>query len=143
MDKIHVVGGRALNGKVRISGAKNSALPCICASLLSAEPVFLENVPRRVRDVATIIQLLERLGLTSALDEETVRLQANAIDRFEAPYEMVKTMRASCLVLGPLIARFGKASVSLPGGCAIGARPIDMHLKGLEVLGATIQIEHG
>jgi UDP-N-acetylglucosamine 1-carboxyvinyltransferase len=143
MDKIHVVGGRALNGEVRISGAKNSALPCICASLLSAEPVYLENVPRRVRDVATIIQLLERLGLSSVWEGDTLRLQANGMDHFEAPYEMVKTMRASCLVLGPLIARFGKASVSLPGGCAIGARPIDMHLKGLESLGASIQIEHG
>ena len=143
MDKIRVVGGRALQGEVRISGAKNSALPCICASLLSAEPIFLENLPRRVRDVSTIIHLLEHLGLESGWDGETLRLQANSIDQLEAPYEMVKTMRASCLVLGPLVARFGKASVSLPGGCAIGARPIDMHLKGLEALGASIRIEHG
>jgi UDP-N-acetylglucosamine 1-carboxyvinyltransferase len=143
MDKIRVIGGRTLQGEVRISGAKNSALPCICASLLSAEPIFLENVPRRVRDVATIIQLLEHLGLASSWEEDRLRLRADSIDEFEAPYEMVKTMRASCLVLGPLIARFGKASVSLPGGCAIGARPIDMHLKGLETLGATIRIEHG
>lgn len=143
MDKIRVVGGRALQGEVRISGAKNSALPCICASLLSEEPIFLENVPRRVRDVSTIIHLLEHLGLESGWDGDTLRLQANSIDQLEAPYEMVKTMRASCLVLGPLVARFGKASVSLPGGCAIGARPIDMHLKGLEALGASIRIEHG
>ncbi len=143
MDKIHVIGGRPLRGEVRISGAKNSALPCICASLLSSEPVLLKNVPRKVRDVATMVQLLEHLGLESVWEEETLRLQAHAIDHFDAPYEMVKTMRASCLVLGPLVARFGKASVSLPGGCAIGARPIDMHLKGLEALGASIQIEHG
>jgi UDP-N-acetylglucosamine 1-carboxyvinyltransferase len=143
MDKIRIVGGRPLSGEVTISGAKNSALPCICASLLSANPVVLNNVPRRVRDVATVVQLLEHLGINSSWENNTLHLQANEIEQFEAPYDMVKTMRASVLVLGPLVSRFGNAIVSLPGGCAIGARPIDMHLRGLEALGARISIEHG
>ncbi len=143
MDKIRINGGRPLSGEVLISGAKNSALPCIAATLLTAEPVWLQNAPRRVRDVTTIILLLEHLGINASWEGDVLRLEADSIDEFEAPYDMVKTMRASVLVLGPLVARFGKAVVSLPGGCAIGARPIDMHLKGLEALGATISIEHG
>lgn len=144
MDKIRIVGGRPLQGEVRIGGAKNSALPCIVASILSAGPVFLKNVPRKVRDVTTIIQMLEQLGhYASWQDDGLLFLRGDAIDRFDATYDMVKTMRASVLVLGPLLARFGKAVVSLPGGCAIGARPIDMHLKGFKALGATVQLEHG
>lgn len=143
MDKIRIVGGRPLRGDVRISGAKNSALPCIAASLLTADRVCLRNVPHKVRDVVTIVQLLEHLGLNSSWESDALHLEAAEIDQFEAPYDMVKTMRASVLVLGPLVSRFGKGIVSLPGGCAIGARPIDMHLKGLEALGASIQIEHG
>lgn len=143
MDKLRISGGRPLHGDVVISGAKNSTLPCIAASLLTPESVFLENVPRRVRDVGTILLLLQHLGLDSNWEEGALRLQAGGIDRFEAPYDMVKTMRASVLVLGPLVTRFGRAMVSLPGGCAIGARPIDMHLKGLEALGAKIEIERG
>lgn len=132
-----------MHGSVRISGAKNSTLPCIAASLLTSDEVALENVPRRVRDVGTIILLLQHLGLDSSWEDGVLRMRAAEISRFEAPYDMVKTMRASVLVLGPLVARFGKAMVSLPGGCAIGARPIDMHLKGLEALGAKIEIERG
>ena len=143
MDKIRIKGGRPLVGDVCISGAKNSALPCIAASLLTADTLWLQNTPSRVRDVKTIVLLLEHLGINAAWDDDVLRLQADRIDRFEAPYDMVKTMRASVLVLGPLVSRFGKATVSLPGGCAIGARPIDMHLEGLEALGATIRIEHG
>jgi len=143
MDKIRIVGGRPLFGEVAVSGAKNSTLPCIAASLLTAETVLLENVPRKVRDVSTMILLLEHLGINASWEGSTLRLQADTIDEFEAPYDMVKTMRASVLVLGPLVARFGKAVVSLPGGCAIGARPIDMHLEGLQAFGAEIRIEHG
>lgn len=143
MDKIRIVGGRPLQGEVRIGGAKNSALPCIVASILSDGPVFLKNVPRRVRDVTTIIQMLEQFGHYALWQDDGLFLRGDAIDRFDATYDMVKTMRASVLVLGPLLARFGKAVVSLPGGCAIGARPIDMHLKGFKALGATVQLEHG
>lgn len=143
MDKLRIAGGRPLSGEVIISGAKNSTLPCITASLLSADPVHLLNTPRRVRDVSTMLLLLQHLGLNVSGEGASLHLQANEITHFEAPYDMVKTMRASVLVLGPLVARFGKAVVSLPGGCAIGARPIDMHLKGLEALGARIQIERG
>src|SRR3990172_8837363 len=143
MDKLRVVGGRPLHGDVLISGAKNSTLPCVTASLLSSEPLILSNVPRQARDVTTMLSLLEHLGVRTSWPDGSLVLEANGIDVLEAPYEMVKTMRASVLVLGPLIARFGKAIVSLPGGCAIGARPIDLHLKGLEALGAKIRIEHG
>jgi UDP-N-acetylglucosamine 1-carboxyvinyltransferase len=143
MDKIRIAGGRPLHGEVTISGAKNSALPCIAAALLTAETVHLDNVPRLVRDVATIRLLLEHLGCDTTWDGNRLSIQARSIDLLEAPYDMVKTMRASVLVLGPLISRFGKAVVSLPGGCAIGARPIDLHLSGLEALGARIRIEHG
>jgi UDP-N-acetylglucosamine 1-carboxyvinyltransferase len=143
MDKIRIAGGRPLLGEVTISGAKNSALPCIAAALLTADVVRLENVPRLVKDVSTMRLLLEHLGCETQWEENSLSIRAAGIDLFEAPYDMVKTMRASVLVLGPLIARFGKAVVSLPGGCAIGARPIDLHLSGLEALGAKIRIEHG
>ena len=143
MDKIRIVGGKPLSGEVKISGAKNSALPCIAAALLSPGTVHLDNVPRLVRDVATMHLLLEHLGCDTMWEGNRLSIQARNVDLFEAPYDMVKTMRASVLVLGPLVARFGKAVVSLPGGCAIGARPIDLHLAGLEALGAKIRIEHG
>jgi UDP-N-acetylglucosamine 1-carboxyvinyltransferase len=143
MDKIRIAGGRPLSGEVYISGAKNSALPCIAAALLSPETVRLDNMPRLVRDVSTMRLLLEHLGCDTMWEENSLSIQARNIDLYEAPYDMVKTMRASVLVLGPLVARFGKAVVSLPGGCAIGARPIDLHLSGLEALGARIRIEHG
>ena len=143
MDKIRIAGGRPLHGEVTISGAKNSALPCIAGALLTADVVHLENVPRLVKDVATMRLLLEHLGCDTQWEGNRLSVQARNVDLFEAPYDMVKTMRASVLVLGPLVARFGKAVVSLPGGCAIGARPIDMHLAGLETLGAKIRIEHG
>ncbi len=143
MDKIRIAGGRPLSGEVFISGAKNSALPCIAAALLTPETVQLNNVPRLVRDVATMRLLLEHLGCDTMWEGNSLTIQARNVDLFEAPYDMVKTMRAAVLVLGPLVARFGKAVVSLPGGCAIGARPIDLHLAGLEALGAKIRIEHG
>ncbi|MCI0411461.1 UDP-N-acetylglucosamine 1-carboxyvinyltransferase [bacterium] len=143
MDKIRIAGGRPLSGEVSISGAKNSALPCIAAALLTSDTVHLDNVPRLVKDVATMRLLLEHLGCDTMWEGNRLSIQARNVDLFEAPYDMVKTMRASVLVLGPLVARFGKAVVSMPGGCAIGARPIDLHLAGLEALGARIRIEHG
>lgn len=143
MDKIRITGGVPLRGTVPISGAKNSSLPCIAASLLTADPVVLSNVPRRVRDVVTMIQMLQHLGVDADWHDDDLELRGGAVDHFDATYDIVKTMRASVLVLGPLVARFGTALVSLPGGCAIGARPIDMHLKGLAALGVTIQLEHG
>src|SRR5688500_13909156 len=143
MDKIRIAGGRPLSGDVYISGAKNSALPCIASALLTPQTVRLHNVPRLVRDVATMRLLLEHLGCDTMWEENSLSIRAQNVDLFEAPYDMVKTMRASVLVLGPLVARFGEAVVSLPGGCAIGARPIDLHLAGLEALGVRIQIEHG
>lgn len=145
MDKIRVTGGKALRGSVRISGAKNSALPCLAAGLLTSSPVVLHNLPRRVRDVTTLIQMLEHFGLYAEWQGagNSLLLRADQVDHFQATYDMVKTMRASVLVLGPMVGRFGKAVVSLPGGCAIGARPINMHLSALEALGATINIEHG
>ncbi len=145
MDKLSIRGGRALNGEVRISGAKNAALPELCASLLTAEPVQLANVPR-LRDVATTLQLLRNMGVHVERSDNTpeeVTLQAQTIAIAEAPYELVKTMRASILVLGPLVARCGQARVSLPGGCAIGSRPVDQHIKGLQAMGAEIVVEHG
>lgn len=143
MDKIRIAGGRPLSGEVSISGAKNSALPCIAAALLTSDTVHLDNVPRLVKDVATMRLLMEHLGCDTMWEGNRLSIQARNVDLFEAPYDMVKTMRASVLVLGPLVARFGKAVVSMPGGCAIGARPIDLHLAGLEALGARIRIEHG
>ncbi len=143
MDTLRITGGVALQGEVRISGAKNAALPILCASLLTAEPITLHNVPA-LNDIGTTIRLLSQLGVKTQRDSEhTLTLSADAIDSLEAPYELVKTMRASILVLGPLLARFGQARVSLPGGCAIGQRPVDQHIMGLQALGADIHNEHG
>ena len=145
MDKLLIRGGRPLHGEITISGAKNAALPELCAALLTAEPVTLANVPR-LQDVATMVRLLERMGVAverpDATGDRVTLTAAAAIDPV-APYEMVKTMRASVLVLGPLLARFGRATVSLPGGCAIGSRPVDQHIKGLQQMGAEITVEHG
>jgi UDP-N-acetylglucosamine 1-carboxyvinyltransferase len=143
MDKFRIKGGRALGGRVSISGAKNSALPCMAAALLTAESVTLHNVPY-VRDIITQGRLLEDLGAHVLRPElRTHKITASHIEIFEAPYELVKTMRASVLALGPLLARFGKAKVSLPGGCAIGSRPIDLHLEALKHLGAQVSLEAG
>lgn len=143
MDKLKITGGKPLHGEITISGAKNAALPILCAVLLTDEPVVLRNVPD-LNDVKTTIRVLKQLGVkVEWLEPEAVRLQADNITSYEAPYELVKTMRASILVLGPLLTRFGKAKVSLPGGCAIGQRPVDQHIKGLETLAADIKIEHG
>jgi UDP-N-acetylglucosamine 1-carboxyvinyltransferase len=143
MDKFRIQGGRPLSGRVQVSGAKNSALPCMAASILTAGTVTLHNVPY-VRDCLTQRRLLEDLGATVLVpDLRTHKITASHIDLFEAPYELVKTMRASVLALGPLLARFGKAKVSLPGGCAIGTRPIDLHLEALKVLGAQVSLEAG
>ncbi|CAM5783632.1 UDP-N-acetylglucosamine 1-carboxyvinyltransferase [Castellaniella caeni] len=143
MDKLLIQGGRPLQGEVTISGAKNAALPILCAALLTADAVELDNVPA-LRDIGTTLSLLERMGVrTQRPGDEQVTLQADHIHSQEAPYELVKTMRASILVLGPLLARFGRARVSLPGGCAIGQRPVDQHIKGLAAMGASIHIEHG
>ncbi|MFM1907647.1 MAG: hypothetical protein RLZZ591_1324 [Pseudomonadota bacterium] len=143
MDKLLIRGGRSLQGEVLISGAKNAALPELCAALLSAEPVTLANVPR-LQDVQTMLKLLRNMGVQAEHGEDgTVRLDAGSLHSPEAPYELVKTMRASVLALGPLLARFGKARVSLPGGCAIGSRPVDQHIKGLQAMGADIVVEHG
>jgi len=143
MDKFLIRGGKALKGKIEIGGAKNSALPCLAATLLSPETVTLHNVPY-VKDLITQRRLLEDLGATVLTPElRTHKVTANNIDLFEAPYQLVKTMRASVLALGPLLGRFGKAKVSLPGGCAIGTRPIDLHLKAFEQLGATVSLESG
>jgi UDP-N-acetylglucosamine 1-carboxyvinyltransferase len=145
MDKLRIRGGRRLAGEIAISGAKNAALPELCAALLTAEPVLLSNVPR-LHDVTTMLRLLRTMGVVaeaSADPEATVSLDARRIARREAAYDLVKTMRASILVLGPLLARFGEARVSLPGGCSIGTRPVDQHIKGLQALGADITVEHG
>ena len=145
MDKLLIRGGRPLTGEVSISGAKNAALPELCAALLTREAVTLNNVPH-LQDVATILKLLRHMGVSAARDANdsgTVSVNAAEVGAPEAPYELVKTMRAAILVLGPLLARFGRARVSLPGGCAIGSRPVDQHIKGLQSLGATIHVEHG
>jgi UDP-N-acetylglucosamine 1-carboxyvinyltransferase len=143
MDKLLIRGGRSLQGQVRISGAKNAALPELCAALLTADPVTLTNVPR-LQDVATMLTLIRNMGVAAdRSDDGTVRIDAGALANPEAPYELVKTMRASVLALGPLLARFGRARVSLPGGCAIGSRPVDQHIKGLQAMGALIDVEHG
>lgn len=143
MDKLLIRGGRSLHGEVLISGAKNAALPELCAALLTAEPVTLHNVPR-LQDVATMLKLIRNMGVSAERDNNgTVKLDAGALNNPEAPYELVKTMRASVLALGPLLARFGRAKVSLPGGCAIGSRPVDQHIKGLQAMGAIITVENG
>jgi UDP-N-acetylglucosamine 1-carboxyvinyltransferase len=143
MDKLLIRGGRQLHGEVRISGAKNAALPELCAALLTDQPVVLENVPR-LQDVATMLTLIRNMGVSVERREDgRVRIDSSKLSSPEAPYELVKTMRASVLALGPLLARFGEATVSLPGGCAIGSRPVDQHIKGLQAMGAEIVVEHG
>jgi len=143
MDKLLIRGGRQLHGEVRISGAKNAALPELCAALLTDQPVTLQNVPR-LQDVTTMVALLRNMGVAVERDEQgNVRIDAGKLSSPEAPYELVKTMRASVLALGPLVARFGEATVSLPGGCAIGSRPVDQHIKGMQAMGADIVVEHG
>ena len=145
MDKILIKGGNALNGTVTISGAKNAALPELCAALLTADTVTLENVPG-LQDVTTMLTLVRNMGVSAERDastSSTVVLNAGTLTSPEAPYELVKTMRASVLALGPLLARFGEATVSLPGGCAIGSRPVDQHIKGMQAMGAEIVVEHG
>jgi UDP-N-acetylglucosamine 1-carboxyvinyltransferase len=145
MDKLLIRGGHSLQGEVTISGAKNAALPELCAALLTAEPVRLTNVPR-LQDVNTALKLLRSMGVVAARSEarpDTVTLDARDVTSPEADYELVKTMRASILVLGPLLARFGQARVSLPGGCAIGSRPVDQHIKSLQAMGAQITMDHG
>jgi len=142
MDKLKILGGLPLVGEVQAAGAKNAALPILCASLLTTDPLDLSNVPQ-LQDIATTIRLLKLLGVKTERDEERLTLQADSLVSTEAPYELVKTMRASILVLGPLLARFGEARVSLPGGCAIGQRPVDQHIKGLQAMGAQIEIEQG
>ncbi|MES2741555.1 MAG: UDP-N-acetylglucosamine 1-carboxyvinyltransferase [Pseudomonadota bacterium] len=142
MDKLLIQGGARLNGDIAISGAKNAALPILCAGLLTGGDLELSNVPN-LHDVTTMLKLLGQTGLKVEQRGDRVALNGAAIDKLEAPYELVKTMRASILVLGPLLARFGEAKVSLPGGCAIGSRPVDQHIKGLQALGAEITIEGG
>ncbi len=143
MDKLQISGGKPLNGEVRISGAKNSALPILAATLLADEPVTVGNLPH-LHDITTMIELLGRMGVELMIDEKmSVEANATTIKHLTAPYELVKTMRASILVLGPMLAHFGEAEVSLPGGCAIGSRPVDLHLRGLEAMGAEIQVEGG
>jgi len=142
LKKIIIHGGNKLHGTVNISGAKNAALPLLCATLLCGGEHRLSNIPH-LRDINTVIQLLETMGAKITRSENSATLQADKVVSVEAPYDLVKTMRASVLVLGPLLSRFGKARVSLPGGCAIGARPIDLHLKGLAAMGAEITLDHG
>ena len=143
MDKLRIRGGRRLQGEIEISGAKNAALPELCACLLTTEPVTLRNVPR-LQDVATMLKLIRNMGVQAErADDGLLHLNAGPLHTPEAPYELVKTMRASVLALGPLLARFGHAKVSLPGGCAIGSRPVDQHIKGLSAMGAEIKVEHG
>lgn len=141
--KLLIKGGVTLNGEISISGAKNAALPIIAATLLASDPVTLSNVPH-LQDVTTFLELLGRMGVKILVDERMkIEVHANHLERCEAAYDLVKTMRASILVLGPLLARYGKADVSLPGGCAIGSRPVDQHIKGLEAMGANIEIDNG
>lgn len=143
MDKLIITGGNTLRGDVKISGAKNSALPILAASLLADEPVTISNLPH-LHDITTMLELLRQMGVELTVDEKlSVEIDTRTISSTVAPYELVKTMRASILVLGPLLAHYGHAEVSLPGGCAIGSRPVDLHIKGLEALGATIVLEEG
>lgn len=143
MDKLLISGGTPLKGEIRISGAKNSALPILAAALLVDEPVIVSNLPH-LHDITTMIELLGCMGVSVVLDEKMrVEVDANTIHSYNAPYELVKTMRASILVLGPLLSHFGEAQVSFPGGCAIGSRPVDMHLRGFEKMGAKIEIDGG
>lgn len=143
MDKLIITGGQPLDGEIRISGAKNAVLPILAATLLSEGPVMISNVPH-LHDVTTTMELLGRMGVNLTVDEKlNVEIDPSTVTQFRAPYELVKTMRASILVLGPLLARYGRAEVSLPGGCAIGSRPVDLHIKGLQAMGADITVENG
>ncbi|HJR71439.1 MAG TPA: UDP-N-acetylglucosamine 1-carboxyvinyltransferase [Gammaproteobacteria bacterium] len=143
MDKLAIVGGKALDGEVRISGAKNAALPILAATLLADGPVAVGNVPR-LNDIATMLKLLRRMGVSAEhRDDGRVDVDVSGVNEYIAPYELVKTMRASILVLGPLLSRYGRADVSLPGGCAIGARPVNLHVAGLRAMGASIEIDNG
>lgn len=143
MDKLLIEGGVTLRGEVRISGAKNSALPILASTLLASEPVTIGNLPH-LHDITTMLELIRRMGVELMLDEKlSVQIDPRSINDFCAPYELVKTMRASILVLGPLLARYGAADISLPGGCAIGSRPVDLHIRGLEAMGADIRVENG
>lgn len=142
MEKLKVTGGYRLSGEVKVSGAKNAALPILAASLLTADDLVLKNVPH-LSDIRTMGKLLSGLGMRVERDNETVMLNAKTLDTLTAPYDLVKTMRASIVTLGPMLARFGEARVSLPGGCAIGARPVDQHIKGLKCMGAEVEIDHG
>lgn len=143
MDKLLIKGGTTLSGSVTISGAKNAALPILAATLLATEEVVVKNVPH-LKDVTTMLSLLQMMGVQVTVDDHlVVEIDASDVSNYEAPYELVKTMRASILVLGPLLARFGQADVSLPGGCAIGARPVNLHVAGLEAMGADVSVENG
>ncbi|HPC48410.1 MAG TPA: UDP-N-acetylglucosamine 1-carboxyvinyltransferase, partial [Deltaproteobacteria bacterium] len=143
MDSFVVRGGKRLEGSVRVSGSKNAALPVLCSSILADGPCTYTNVPD-LRDISTMCQVLEGLGMSSTITpDNTVTIDPRSVDTLEAPYDLVKKMRASILVLGPLLARYGRAKVSLPGGCAIGVRPIDMHLKAFAKMGAEIDLSHG
>lgn len=143
MDKLEIQGGGRLDGNVQISGAKNAALPILAGTLLATEPVTISNVPH-LKDVTTMISLLQMMGVKATIDDQlNVEVDASDVSRREAPYDLVKTMRASILVLGPLVARFGEADVSLPGGCAIGARPVNLHVAGLQAMGADVVIRNG
>jgi len=143
MGKLIITGGKPLNGEVRISGAKNSVLPILSAALLAHAPVVISNVPH-LHDVTTMMELLGQLGARLTVNEcLTIEVDASTIEHYHAPYELVRTMRASILVLGPLLARFGQATVSLPGGCAIGPRPVDLHVRGLQMMGADVVVENG
>ncbi|MAK72985.1 MAG: UDP-N-acetylglucosamine 1-carboxyvinyltransferase [Pseudomonadales bacterium] len=143
MDKLIITGGNRLDGEIRISGAKNSALPILAATLLADEPVVISNLPH-LHDITTMIELFGRMGVLPVIDERLgVEVDPTRITSLVAPYELVKTMRASILVLGPMVAHFGRAEVALPGGCAIGSRPVDLHIRGLEAMGATIIVEDG
>jgi len=143
LDKLLITGGQTLSGNVTISGAKNAALPILAATLLATEPVRISNVPH-LKDVTTMLSLLQIMGVQVTVDDQLgVEVDASSVDRREAPYELVKTMRASILVLGPLLARFGEADVSLPGGCAIGARPVNLHVAGLQAMGADVVVDKG
>ena len=143
MDKLEITGGQPLSGRLKVSGAKNSTLPILAATLLTEGPVNISNAPH-LHDVTTMIELLGTLGADVIIDERlNVEVQAHTLKQLRAPYELVKTMRASFLVLGPMVAKYGQAEVSLPGGCAIGSRPVDQHIKGLEALGASVVVEDG
>lgn len=143
MDKLIIRGGQPIKGDIRISGSKNSALPILAATLLAESPMVIGNLPH-LNDVTTMLALLRSMGLSVTLNEKmSVEIDANTIKEYTAPYDLVKTMRASILVLGPMLARFGEANVSFPGGCAIGSRPVDIHLRGLEAMGATIDVDEG